>query len=179
MLGANLVCFQVYSLSSYYELRHSNPSPQTYSYSRHFASSCIRVCGYESAPGGIDVQGQVVAIMHCPVGVDAVRIGKDTYVLPSLQSQSVIVPTAELAFDRLLPDIQPKLEALRALYEGKKIIVARDKLDVVKGVVQKVTVMMQPRTSYSDFRVFIVTASRIRETARRLSRVERECRSSE
>lgn len=39
---------------------------------------------------------------------------------------------------RLRPGIQPKLEALRALYEGKKIIVGRDKLDVVKGVVQKV-----------------------------------------
>ena len=40
--------------------------------------------------------------------------------------------------DRLRPGIQPKLNALRSLYEGKKIIVARDKLDVVKGVVQKV-----------------------------------------
>jgi trehalose 6-phosphate synthase/phosphatase len=36
------------------------------------------------------------------------------------------------------PGIQPKLEALRTLYEGKKIIVGRDKLDVVKGIVQKV-----------------------------------------
>lgn len=39
------------------------------------------------------------------------------------------------------PGIKPKLEALKALYEGKKIIVGRDKLDVVKGVVQKVNVM--------------------------------------
>ena len=39
---------------------------------------------------------------------------------------------------RLRPGIQPKLNALRSLYEGKKIIVARYKLDVVKGVVQKV-----------------------------------------
>ena len=39
---------------------------------------------------------------------------------------------------RLRPGIQPKLEALRNLYEGKKIIVGRDKLDVVKGVIQKV-----------------------------------------
>ena len=38
---------------------------------------------------------------------------------------------------RLRPGIQPKMEAIRALYEGKKIIVGRDKLDVVKGVVQK------------------------------------------
>ncbi|KAI0641353.1 trehalose 6-phosphate phosphatase [Trametes meyenii] len=98
MLGANLICFQ------------------TYSYSRHFTSSCIRVCGYEvTARGGIDVQGHVSAIGYCPVGVDADRVAKDT----------------------LRPGIQPKLDALRALYEGKKIIVGRDKLDVVKGVVQK------------------------------------------
>ena len=38
----------------------------------------------------------------------------------------------------LRPGIQPKLESLLSLYEGKKIIVGRDKLDVVKGVVQKV-----------------------------------------
>jgi trehalose 6-phosphate synthase/phosphatase len=36
------------------------------------------------------------------------------------------------------PGIKPKLDALRTLYEGKKIIVGRDKLDVVKGVLQKV-----------------------------------------
>ncbi|KZT69086.1 glycosyltransferase family 20 protein [Daedalea quercina L-15889] len=98
MLGANLVCFQ------------------TYSYSRHFTSSCVRVCGYEiTATGGIDVAGHVASIAYCPVGVDADRVAKDT----------------------LRPGIQPKLEALRTLYEGKKIIVGRDKLDVVKGVVQK------------------------------------------
>ncbi|KAI0821861.1 trehalose 6-phosphate phosphatase [Trametes gibbosa] len=98
MLGANLICFQ------------------TYSYSRHFTSSCVRVCGYEVTPrGGIDVQGHVTAIGYCPVGVDAERVAKDT----------------------LRPGIQHKLQALRALYEGKKIIVGRDKLDVVKGVVQK------------------------------------------
>ncbi|KAI0353926.1 trehalose 6-phosphate phosphatase [Trametes cingulata] len=98
MLGANLICFQ------------------TYSYSRHFTSSCVRVCGYEvTSRGGIDVQGHVAAIGYCPVGVDADRVAKDT----------------------LRPGIQPKLDALRALYEGKKIIVGRDKLDVVKGVVQK------------------------------------------
>ena len=38
-----------------------------------------------------------------------------------------------------LPGIKPKLDALRNLYEGKKIIVGRDKLDVVKGVIQKVS----------------------------------------
>jgi trehalose 6-phosphate synthase/phosphatase len=45
---------------------------------------------------------------------------------------------------RLRPGIQPKLEALRNLYEGKKIIVGRDKLDVVKGVIQKVALPPLP-----------------------------------
>lgn len=99
MLGANLICFQ------------------TYSYSRHFTSCCVRVCGYESTSrGGIDVQGHISSINWCPVGVDAERVKRDL----------------------VRPGIQPKLEALRALYDGKKIIVGRDKLDVVKGVVQKV-----------------------------------------
>ncbi|KAG2363016.1 trehalose 6-phosphate phosphatase [Suillus spraguei] len=149
MLGANLICFQ------------------TYSYTRHFTSTCVRVCGYETtsrgtavastsasrgasvvprvATGtgteieptrgtsltrnrksmkggvgvekyvGIDVQGHVAAVTHCPVGVDAERVARDT----------------------LRAGVQPKLEALRALYADKKIIVGRDKLDVVKGVLQK------------------------------------------
>lgn len=59
MLGANLICFQ------------------TYSYSRHFTSSCVRVCGYEVAARGIDVQGHVAAVMHTPVGVDAERVSRD------------------------------------------------------------------------------------------------------
>ncbi|KAF9051684.1 trehalose 6-phosphate phosphatase [Panaeolus papilionaceus] len=97
MLGANLVCFQ------------------TYSYSRHFTSTCIRVCGYETNSRGIDVEGHVTSVMHCPVGIDAERVARDI----------------------TRPGIKPKLDALRNLYEGKKIIVGRDKLDVVKGVIQK------------------------------------------
>ena len=90
MLGANLVCFQ------------------TYSYTRHFTSTCVRVCGYETTSKvvqppsadasrsgsltrakskagagtekyvGIDVQGHVATVTHCPVGVDAERVAKDT-----------------------------------------------------------------------------------------------------
>ncbi|TFK67349.1 trehalose 6-phosphate phosphatase [Pluteus cervinus] len=111
MLGANLVCFQ------------------TYSYSRHFNSSCIRVCGYESTSRGIDVEGHVTAVSHCPVGIDAERVARDT----------------------LRPGIQPKLEALRTLYEGKKIIVGRDKLDVVKGVIQKLRAFEKLLQDYPEW----------------------------
>ena len=48
-------------------------------------STCIRVCGYESSSRGIDVEGHVTAVMHCPVGIDAERVARDTSV-PSLLS---------------------------------------------------------------------------------------------
>ncbi|KAJ7021652.1 trehalose-6-phosphate phosphatase [Mycena alexandri] len=111
MVAADLVCFQ------------------TYSYSRHFISTCVRVCGYESTPRGIDAEGHVAAVAHCPVGVDAERVGRDI----------------------LRPGIQPKLAALRALYEGKKIIVGRDKLDVVKGVLQKLHAFQKLLQTYPEW----------------------------
>ncbi|KAK7047301.1 hypothetical protein VNI00_006532 [Paramarasmius palmivorus] len=111
MLGANLICFQ------------------TYSYTRHFTSTCIRVCGYEASPRGIDVEGHVTTVSHCPVGIDAERVSRDV----------------------LRPGIQPKLEALRTLYEGKKIIVGRDKLDVVKGVLQKLRAFEHLLRTYPEW----------------------------
>jgi len=111
MLGANLVCFQ------------------TYSYSRHFTSTCIRVCGYEATSRGIDVDGRVTVVSHCPVGIDAERVSKDLS----------------------RPGIEPKLDALQTLYEGKKIIVGRDKLDVVKGVMQKLRAFEKLLQDYPEW----------------------------
>ena len=52
------------------------------------------------------------------------------------------------------PGISPKMDALRNLYEGKKIIVGRDKLDVVKGILQKVanSLMRSSSPLYSQSR---------------------------
>lgn len=52
----------------------------------------------------------------------------------------------------LRPGIEPKIQTLRTLYEGKKIIVARDKLDVVKGVVQKLKAFEQLLRDYPQWR---------------------------
>lgn len=99
MLGADQICFQ------------------TYSYSRHFASTCIRVCGFESAAGGIDANGKVTAVSYCPIGIDVKRV----------------------SHDRDSAGVQPKIEALRTLYKDKKIVMGREKLDVAKGVYNKVS----------------------------------------
>jgi trehalose-6-phosphate synthase len=59
------------------QLSYEGQYVQTYSYSRHFLSTCIRVCGYETNLRGIDVEGHVTAVMHCPVGIDAERVARD------------------------------------------------------------------------------------------------------
>ncbi|KAJ3714993.1 glycosyltransferase family 20-domain-containing protein [Lentinula raphanica] len=115
MLGANLVCFQ------------------NYSYTRHFVSTCIRVCGYESHLNGRGIENpsssHVTAVSYCPVGIDAERVARDV----------------------LRPGIKPKFDALKTLYQGKKIIVGRDKLDVVKGVLQKLRAFEKMLQMYPEW----------------------------
>ncbi|ODN84664.1 trehalose-phosphatase, variant 1 [Cryptococcus amylolentus CBS 6039] len=116
MLGANLVSFQ------------------TYSYSRHFVSTCIRVCGYESTPGGVDANGQVTAVGYCPIGIDIKRV----------------------IHDRDQAGVIPKMQALRALYKDKKIIVGREKLDVAKGVYNKLQAFEKFLQVYPEWRNKVV-----------------------
>ncbi|KAG0376593.1 threalose-6-phosphate phosphatase [Mortierella sp. AD032] len=88
---------------------------QTYSYARHFISCCTRVNGYESTPRGVDAMGSTVWVGTFPIGIDAERVERQ----------------------RKAPGVLPKMDAIRKTYKGKRIIVGRDKLDLVKGVLQK------------------------------------------
>jgi trehalose-6-phosphate synthase len=56
VLGANLIGFQ------------------TYSYARHFISSCTRVLGLESSPKGVDFKGSPVSVGIFPIGIDVQRV---------------------------------------------------------------------------------------------------------
>ncbi|BEJ18226.1 hypothetical protein CspHIS471_0705030 [Cutaneotrichosporon sp. HIS471] len=116
MLGANTVIFQ------------------TYSYSRHFVSSCIRVCGFESTSTGVDVNGQTVAVSYCPIGIDIERVARDCE----------------------SPGVMPKVKALRDLYHGKKIIVGREKLDAPKGVYNKLQAFDKFLQVYPEWRNRVV-----------------------
>jgi trehalose 6-phosphate synthase/phosphatase len=89
---------------------------QTHSYARHFLSSCVRVNGYEARADGVDAHGHLTHLAHCPIGIDVDNVEQD----------------------RQSPGVLPKIEALRKMYAGKKIIVGRDKLDPTKGVLPKV-----------------------------------------
>jgi len=88
---------------------------QSTSYLQHFLSSCTRILGYTSTPDGVKTYGS-----HCAVGV--FPIGIDVAKLESSASH---------------PGIEEKMKAIKKMYAGKKIIVGRDRLDSVRGVMQK------------------------------------------
>ncbi|KAI4145844.1 MAG: hypothetical protein LQ340_006143 [Diploschistes diacapsis] len=98
VLGANMIGFQAYS------------------YSRHFASCCSRILGFEAVPAGVDAYGAHIAMDVFPIGIDAAAIASSAY--------------GDNEIDRLV-------RRIRLQYPGQKIIVGRDRLDTVRGVAQK------------------------------------------
>lgn len=135
MLGANIVIFQ------------------TYAYSRHFVSTCIRVCGFESTPGGIDANGSVTAVGYCPIGIDVKRV----------------------ALERDQPGVKPKMEALRQMYHDKKIIVGREKLDVAKGVYNKLQAFEKFLETYPEWRSKVVLVQVTTPALSESPKLERMC----
>jgi len=88
---------------------------QSYSYSRHFTSCCSRILGFTSDNVGVDAYGAKVTVGVFPIGIDAAAV-------------------EDMAFDK---HIDQQVIDLRKMYEGKAIIVGRDRLDSVRGVAQK------------------------------------------
>lgn len=107
---------------------------QNYSYSRHFVSSCTRVLGFESTKNGVDAHGARVAIEAFPIGIDVTRVEREL-ANPSTQAQMV---------------------AIREIYQDKKIIVGRDRLDEVRGVLQKLRVFEIFLEQYPEWRGQVV-----------------------
>lgn len=88
---------------------------QNFSFARHFLSSCKRVLGCDTTPNSVSVYDTTILVDSSPIGIDIARINKE-------------------AFD---PAIDSKVQSIKDLYKGKKIIIGRDRLDSVRGVVQK------------------------------------------
>lgn len=86
---------------------------QNYSFARHFISSCKRLLGSETTPNTVSVYGNTVSVDSLPIGIDVAKIEYD-------------------AFNK---EIDTKVQAIKELYGHKKLIVGRDRLDSVRGVV--------------------------------------------
>lgn len=113
---------------------------QAHSYARHFLSSCTRLLGVEASDTHINAFGMYVAVATLSMGINAHAV-------------------EEAAFDK---KVDEKVQALRKIYPDKKIIVGRDRLDSIRGVVQKLKAMekfFEKHPDYADKVVLIQVTS--------------------
>lgn len=107
---------------------------QSFGYARHFLSCCTRILGFPSDTTGVEAYGSRVQVGVFPIGIDAAKV--------------------EAAASA--PAVNEKYDALKKLYQGKKIIVGRDRLDSVRGVAQKLQAFERFLETYPEWREKVV-----------------------
>ena len=144
LLGADLVGFQ------------------TYSFARHFLQTCSRLLAVETNPKGIQLENTAVNVGIFPIGKGS-GIGLQGYVgfwicVPTESLTMVVdifvwlgIDTKSLNVKRQDPEVAKWVEVLKDKYAGMKLIVARDKLDYIKGVRQKMLAFERFLNLYPEY----------------------------
>ncbi|XP_068642525.1 alpha,alpha-trehalose-phosphate synthase [UDP-forming] 1-like [Aristolochia californica] len=88
----------------------------TYDYARHFVSACTRILGLEGTPEGVEDQGKLTRVAAFPIGIDSERFIR--------------------ALD--LPKVQDHIKELKDRFAGRKVMLGVDRLDMIKGIPQKI-----------------------------------------
>ena len=88
---------------------------QIHEYTRHFLQTCSRLLSVEATPDGLQMEDHFVDVLSLAIGIDPVSLNKH----------------------RGEEGVMRWLNILQDRYRGKRLIVARDKLDHVRGVRQK------------------------------------------
>ncbi|KAK8949391.1 Alpha,alpha-trehalose-phosphate synthase [UDP-forming] 1 [Platanthera zijinensis] len=88
----------------------------TYDYARHFVSACTRILGLEGTPEGVEDQGKLTRVAAFPIGIDSER------------------------FKRALefPAVKVHINELKQRFTGRKVMLGVDRLDMIKGIPQKI-----------------------------------------
>ncbi|KAK1692430.1 hypothetical protein QYE76_009127 [Lolium multiflorum] len=89
---------------------------QTYDHARHFVSACTGLLELDSCPQGIECGERIVRVDAFPIGIDAGRFGR------ALE----------------LHEVQEKITEFKNLFSGRNVILGVDRLDMIKGFIQKV-----------------------------------------
>ncbi|KAG8637388.1 hypothetical protein MANES_15G116000v8 [Manihot esculenta] len=88
----------------------------TYDYARHFVSACTRILGLEGTPEGVEDQGKLTRVAAFPIGIDSERF------IRALE----------------LPQVQDHIKELKERFAGRKVMLGVDRLDMIKGIPQKI-----------------------------------------
>lgn len=88
---------------------------QAAEYCHHFLQTCILLLNAEATTDGVQLENRFIDVGTFPIGIDPKSLEKR----------------------RRQPDVRQYITDLKKKYEGKHLIVARDKLDNIRGVRQK------------------------------------------
>ncbi|MFS7929432.1 putative alpha,alpha-trehalose-phosphate synthase (UDP-forming) [Helianthus anomalus] len=88
----------------------------TYDYARHFVSACTRILGLEGTPEGVEDQGRLTRVAAFPIGIDSDRF------IRALEN----------------PQVQEHMKELKERFSGRKVMLGVDRLDMIKGIPQKI-----------------------------------------
>ncbi|KAI5670720.1 hypothetical protein M9H77_11084 [Catharanthus roseus] len=88
----------------------------TYDYARHFVSACTRILGLEGTPEGVEDQGKLTRVAAFPIGIDSNRF------IRALE----------------LPEVKDHIRELKERFAGRKVMLGVDRLDMIKGIPQKI-----------------------------------------
>ncbi len=107
---------------------------QIHEYSRHFLQTCSRLLCVEATNEGVQLEDRFVNVMSGAIGIDPVA----------------------LAHHREDVEIAEWMKTMQERYRGKKLIVARDKLDHVRGVRPKLLAYELFLNKYPEWRDKVV-----------------------
>ncbi|KAI9655197.1 MAG: hypothetical protein M1829_000693 [Trizodia sp. TS-e1964] len=119
---------------------------QTEEYCKHFLQTCNRLLNVEATNDGVQLDERFVKVLSFAIGIDP----------------------ASLDSARETPSVEHWLKLLRERYEGKKVIVARDKLDSIRGVRQKLLsfeIFLKKYPEWQDKTVLLQVATSTTEQA--------------
>ncbi|KAK4960799.1 Trehalose-6-P synthase/phosphatase complex subunit [Elasticomyces elasticus] len=107
---------------------------QTREYAQHFLQTCSRLLIVEATNEGVQLEDHFVNVTSEPIGID-----------PHATSLA-----------REEPEVKEWINVIREKYKGKRLIVARDKLDHVRGVRQKLLAYELFLNKYPEWRDKVV-----------------------
>jgi HAD superfamily hydrolase (TIGR01484 family) len=107
---------------------------QTLEYQEHFITTCSRLLIVEATPDGVQLDGHFVNVVWHPIGID---------------------PKA-LNLAREETEVKEWIRVIQARYKGKRLIVARDKLDSIRGIREKLLAFELFLSKYPEWREKIV-----------------------
>ncbi|KAL1635695.1 Trehalose-6-P synthase/phosphatase complex subunit [Diplodia intermedia] len=107
---------------------------QSREYAHHFLQTCSRILVVEATNDGVQLENRFVNVAWLPIGIDP----------------------KGLEAAREDPSVKEWIQVMQERYKGKQLIVARDKLDAVRGVRQKLLAFELFLNKYPEYREKVV-----------------------